>query len=240
VKRGGLLITGTDSGVGKTYIAAMLVRHFRAAGTDIGVMKPVESGCTVAPALNTNERERLLPSDALALIEAAGVLDPLETVNPYRFGEPVAPNIAARLCGETVELDFIMEKYRILDDAHEAMIVEGAGGFLSPLSDTATVADLAVLLKLPVLIVAASRLGCINATLLTVEAVQVRGLKVAGVLLNNPAPLQSSDKSHAHNRAEISRFCSVPVLGTVNFTERGSPTEFDDSIDLGGLLEPNT
>jgi dethiobiotin synthetase len=200
-------------------------------------MKPVESGCDI----DTENGEKLLPSDALALIEAAGVTDALDTVNPYRFAEPVSPNIAARLSGTTVNLEVIIERYSILADAHDAIIVEGAGGFLTPLSDTATVADLAVLLKLPVLIVAASRLGCINATLLTVEAVQARGLKVAGVLLNNPAPLKThntDDKSHAYNLAEIRRFSSAPVLGSLQFNGSKTVKEFVDSIDLSGLLAP--
>jgi dethiobiotin synthetase len=240
VKRTGLLVTGIDTGVGKTYIAASLARWFSSKGIDVGVMKPVESGCEVAAVASEEAGERLLPSDALALMKAAGVTDPLDTVNPYRFAKPVSPNIAARLSGTTVELEVIIDRYKILANAHDAILVEGAGGFLTPLSDTSTVADLAVLLKLPVLIVAASRLGCINATLLTVEAVQARGLKVAGVLLNNPVPLKTSDKSHAHNHAEIRRFSSAPVLGSIQFNGSETVQEFGDSIDLSGLLAPDT
>ncbi len=231
----GLLITGTDTGVGKTFVAASLARHFSAAGLDVGVMKPVESGCVTDP----EAPARLLPLDAMALMAAAGVSDPLDTVNPYRFAEPVSPNIAARLNGVTVELDVITEKYNGLQVAHETVIVEGAGGFLTPLSDTATLADLAVRLDLPVLIVAASRLGCINSTLLTVEAVLARGLKVAGILLNNPTPPDTGDQSHAHNLDEIKRFSAAPVLGAVNFTDIGTAEELGSAIDVSGLITSN-
>ena len=232
MKNASLLITGTDTGVGKTFIASSLARHFSVAGLDIGVMKPVESGCITDP----EDEERLLPLDSMALMAAAGVSDPLDTVNPYRFAEPLSPNIAARLNNTTVELDVIMERYKRLSETHEAVIVEGAGGFLTPISDTMTVADLAVQLRLPVLIIAASRLGCINATLLTIEAVLARGLTVAGVLLNTPAPLEAGDRSHAHNLDEIKRFSAAPILGAIDFTSRGVAQEFGERIDVSGLL----
>ncbi len=234
MKRTGLFITGTDTGVGKTFVTASLASHFCALGIDIGVMKPIESGCNVDPYV----KNRLIPSDALTLMKAAGVDDRLDNVNPYRFFEPIAPNIAARLNNVKIDLDLIVSRYKKLSEVHDSILVEGAGGFLTPLSDDFTVAELAERLGLPVVIVAASRLGCINSALLTIEAVRTRGLTIAGILLNNPVPPCTDDESHAHNFNEIERLSTAPMLGTLTFSDGNEAKGVFESIDPGGLLVP--
>jgi dethiobiotin synthetase len=199
----GLFVTGTDTGVGKTEVACALVSGARAAGLDVGAMKPAESG--LAPGQ---------PGDAERLRQAAGGGDPIELVCPYRFGPPLAPAVAARLAGVEISLPRILEAARTLAARHAALVVEGAGGLLVPLTASQTYADLAVALGLPVLVVARAGLGTVNHTALTLEALRARGLSVRGVILNRSGP-EGDDPSVAHNAAEIERLTGAPVLDTL-------------------------
>jgi len=173
----GVFITGTDTGVGKTYIAKTIAAALRFHGINLGVMKPVETGCRT-------RNGSVVPSDALKLIKAAGIRDPLRLVNPYRFKKPVAPAIAADLEGDRIELVRIVDAYRQLALKHEFMVVEGAGGIMVPLSPNDTFRDLVAAMRLPVLIVARPGLGTINHTLLTISALRERGIVIAGVVIN--------------------------------------------------------
>jgi dethiobiotin synthetase len=172
--RAGCFVTGTDTGVGKTVVACAIVRELRAAGRDVGVMKPAETG--VGPDG---------PLDALALRAAAGVKDPLDDVCPQRFALPAAPCVAAANEGTKVDLVRIRAAFRRLSARHDFLIVEGAGGLLVPLRDDATMADLALDLGLPLVIAARAALGTINHTLLTLEAAVARGLDVCGVVISH-------------------------------------------------------
>lgn len=198
----GLFVTGTDTGVGKTEVAAALVAGWRAAGLDVGAMKPAQSGL-----------EEGVPSDADRLRAAAGGGDPLELVCPYALHAPLAPGVAARLEGVEIDVGRILGAARALAARHAALVVEGAGGLLVPLAEGATYADLAVLLRLPVLVVARAGLGTVNHAALTCEALRARGLEVAGVVLNRPAPAE--DPSEPHNPAEIERLTGARVLATL-------------------------
>lgn len=204
-------ITGTDTNVGKTFVATFIARSLKAKGIDVGVMKPVETGCA-------EEDGSLVPADAVALKKAAGSNDPLDLINPYRFAPPLSPNIAARLSGVEIDLNRIESAFKKLSAAHEIMLIEGAGGLLVPLNNDSTMADLALRLGSQLLIVAPSRLGVINQTLLTCECARARGLEVAGVLLNNPS-LKSNDASIKYNRSEIERY--APVLAEIPYTPAG-------------------
>jgi dethiobiotin synthetase len=175
-----LFITGTDTGVGKTHLARLLVESLHGRSERIRPRKPVESGCR-------REGSELLPADGIALWEATGRAEPLEAVCPYRLEHALAPDRAARLERVTLKLSDLVEACHGEGDA--ILIVEGAGGFLSPLTDDGLNADLAVALGLPVLLVAADRLGCINHVLLTAESIAARGLELAAVVLN-PLPGQ--------------------------------------------------
>ncbi len=182
----GLFVTGTDTGVGKTVVTCALARALRARGRAVGVMKPVETG--VGPDG---------PADALALRRAAASDAPLERICPQRFALPAAPTVAAAVEGRTVDLAAIHRAYDALRAEHDFVLVEGAGGLLVPLTQQATMADLAVDLGLPLLVVARAALGTINHTALTLEACRARKLPVAGVVIcHADGALSSADASN--------------------------------------------
>ena len=205
-------ITGTDTGVGKTAAACILARSFRAAGYRVGVMKPVETGCA-------DKDGKLIPQDALRLKEASGSTAALETINPYRFTLPLSPHTASEHFGATIEFDNIKSCFDELIKENDVMLVEGAGGLLVPVSEGRTMADLAIYLGMPLIVVSANRLGTINHTLLTVHCALSKGLKVAGVILNNTTP-KDGDISREYNRADIERLSPVPVLFEIPFLKK--------------------
>lgn len=200
----GFFITGTDTGVGKTFVTAGIAAVLKEKGVNVGVMKPVETGCA-------EKGGELEPQDALYLKNAAGVSDELDLINPYRFKAPIAPAAAAVLEGKTIDLSKIKKSYEALSSKHQLMFVEGAGGILVPLNEKETIADLVKVLQLPLIVIAESRLGTINHTLLTVKYAQSIGIVVAGVILNHVS--LSPGESLSANRAEIQRFANLPVVG---------------------------
>lgn len=217
-KRRGLFITGTDTGVGKTFVAAGLACLLRSEGWDVGVMKPVASGCR-------ESGTTLIPEDALLLKRGAGCDDPLDMISPICLRAPLAPHIAARLAGKPLKMEkvvsAILKAYHTLSDRHEIMIVEGVGGFAVPVCDRLLIGDIAAVLSLPVVIVAFDRLGMISHTLLTIEAIQKRELPIAGIYLNRPQP---PDYAAATNREALERATDVPVFGPL-------PTLEPDNIE---------
>lgn len=226
----GFLVTGTDTGVGKTAVTTALLRRAREAGLDVGAMKPFESGCA------RGSDGELVPEDALSLWWAAGETDPLELVCPYRFEAPVAPGIAASESGKDIDWPRVVDIHRELLSRHrDGVIVEGAGGLLVPLdSHGLTTIDLARALDLPVLVVARNALGTLNHTALTVESIDRHGLKCLGVVLNGSVP---PDTSSATNRAALERFSQVTVLAELPWVD-GNPAESVRSwdVDVGALL----
>jgi len=200
----GLFVTGTDTGVGKTEVAAALVAGWRARGLDVGVMKPAQSGV-----------EDGEPTDADRLREAAGGGDPVALVCPYSLRAPLAPAVAARLEGVQISLPHLLACAAELSRRHQAMVVEGAGGILVPLTDSHSYADLAVGLGMPVLVVARAGLGTVNHAALTCEALRARGLAVSGVVLNRASA--GTDPSEPHNAGEIERLTGVRVLASLPF-----------------------
>ena len=200
----GLFVTGTDTGVGKTEVTCALVRGWRARGLDVGAMKPAQSGH------DPGER-----SDAERLAEAAGGGDPMDLVCPYSFGPPLAPGVAARLAGVSVSMARLLDAARALAARHAALVVEGAGGLMTPLGERETCADLAVALGLPALVVARAGLGTVNHAALTCEALRRRGVEVVAVVLNRA--VAADDASVPYNAAEIARLSGVRVLGPLPF-----------------------
>ncbi|MGY3266804.1 dethiobiotin synthase [Lysobacter sp. HA35] len=195
----GLFVTGTDTGVGKTRVATALAYALTRAGAHVHARKPVESGVDA----------RTGPADAQALREAAGAHEPIDAVCALTLRAALSPERAAEL--QDVELPLAMlvdaAKRDIRDDGF--VLVEGAGGFYSPIADNALNADLAVALGLPVLIVASDRLGALNHVLLTVEAVQRRGLDVAAIVLNRISADVDADMDNA---ADLRRRVDIPVI----------------------------
>lgn len=200
----GFFVTGTDTGVGKTVAACALVRALLRAGVDTAAMKPVETGVGAAG-----------PLDALALSQAAGGGDPLADVCPLQFALPAAPLVAAQHEGRSIDLDCVLEAFERLSARHRAVVVEGAGGLLVPISQRDDMASLAERLELPLIVVARPSLGTINHTLLTLAVADQRGLEVAGVVISHQAPISEADEENlAHLRAELGErlLSEIPFL----------------------------
>lgn len=199
----GIFVTGTDTGVGKTVVSATLARLLRMNGINVGVMKPVTSGCR-------EEEGSLVSDDALLLCLAAGI-SYSDDIAPYCFREALAPAEAARSEGVRIDFNHIKAMYERLAASHDYIIVEGAGGLMAPLSGGLLVSDLALLLDLPLLVVARPGLGTINHTLLTSFAAQQMGLRVTGVIVNGmPDNPGLAERSAPH---QIGSLCGAPVLG---------------------------
>jgi dethiobiotin synthetase len=201
-------IIGTDTNVGKTYVASALVRHFVDAGFQAVSMKPIASGCEL------NQQGELLNEDVATLAAASNVHTSLDLVNPYRFVPAIAPHIAAEQVGVEMHLDIMADAYQQLKSLAEVVVVEGAGGFLVPINQQQTLADLAVKLDLPIVLVVGMRLGCINHALLTIEAVQARGLKLAGWVANEIEP---NMPMFEENLASLQQRISAPCLSVVRW-----------------------
>jgi dethiobiotin synthetase len=176
---GGLFVTGTDTGVGKTAVAVALLRALAGAGLRAVGMKPVAAGFD--PASGTN-------ADVVALRRAGNVAAPAADCNPYAFPDPIAPHLAAAALGVTIRLAEIAAAAARLRAIADALVVEGAGGALVPLDARHDMLDIAARLDLPVLLVVGMRLGCLNHALLTALAVQRRGLVLRGWIANALPP----------------------------------------------------
>ncbi len=217
----GLFITGTDTGVGKTYVAAMIARALDRRGLRVGVYKPVASGCR-------RQGRRLISDDAVALWEAAGRPGSLARVCPQRFAAPLAPHLAAR--DEGLELDTRRLRCGLVywRRQSDVVVVEGAGGLMSPLGDDEYVADLAADFGFPLIVVSRNALGTIHQTLQTLIAAAVfrEGLEVAGIVLNRPTPA-SDDPSLTTNRHELAARAVPPVLAEVAFGAQRFEPEVD-------------
>ncbi len=205
--RKGIFITGTDTGVGKTYIAAGIAAGLRRLGVDVGVMKPAETGCRT-------RKGRLVPEDALKLMKAAGAGDPLDLVNPYRFKKPLAPSLAARFERKSIDPSNIKTAFKKLSRTHDFLIIEGAGGILVPLRHDYTYLDLARAFRLPVIIVARPGLGTINHTLLTISALQYGGIAVLGIVVNYARDTRRG-LAETMSPSVIEEISGIPVLDVV-------------------------
>jgi len=223
----GLFVTGTDTGVGKTYVGAMIARELRRAGRRVGVYKPAASGCR-------RQRGKRISDDAVALWEAAGRPGSLERVCPQRFLAPLAPHLAAREEGKRLDPKLLRDGLEYWRRRADVIVVEGAGGLMSPLGDDEYVADLAYDFGFPLIVVAPNTLGAINQTLQTLIAAATfrDGLEVAGIVLNHPTP-PGDDPSVATNRRELIARCVPPVLAEVAF----NAASFDAEVDWEGLAD---
>lgn len=167
-------ITGTDTGVGKTYVTAQLCNMFRQAGYDVGVMKPVSTGGR---------------DDAHYLLKHTNLKDPLDIVNPIHFKMPVAPTIAAKLERKTINFKNIFSAYKKLKAIHkDGILIEGVGGVLVPLSKHYLVTDFIKKLRIPTIIIVRPWLGTVNHTLLTIDALKSRQIPISGFIVNYGLP----------------------------------------------------
>lgn len=220
----GLFITGTDTGVGKTFIAVRLLSFLKNEGLEIIPRKPVESGCTRIDG-------QRVPADALAMRDAMGHTHDLDQICPYPLERPLSPERAAAL--EDIELDLQKLQQACQVPPGRIALIEGAGGFYSPLTADGLNADLAQRLELPVLLVAADRLGCINHVLLTVEAIASRELRLAAIVLNRLTPGQEPGMD---NLKDLRKRVDCTVIG-VRYAPGNLESRSDSGIDeLGNLL----
>jgi len=222
-----LFVTATDTAVGKTAVASALAALLRERGRDVGVMKPVASGCR-------QEGGRWVSDDGLCLARAAAVGDAHELICPVRLRHPLAPMAAAELEGRAIDLSVVWEAAERLAATHDCLIVEGIGGIMVPITPDVAVADLAAAFGAPVLVVARAGLGTINHSLLTVEALRARGLRAAGVLLNacDAAP---GGPAHETNPSILGRLSGVPVIGPLAHCD-GVSVETGELGDLPAAL----
>jgi dethiobiotin synthetase len=211
----GIFITGTDTNVGKTYIASLLARHLHQQGIHVVPRKPIESGCIRAG-------DELIPADAIALKNAAAYPGSLAQVCPYRFEPPISPQRAAHLANQAL----LTEKVALactqgINIKQDFLLVEGAGGFYSPLCEDGLNADLAQALKLPILLVAEDRVGCINQVLLTVQAIKLRKLNLHAVILNQTENYTGSPVMN--NQQDLGKLIRCPVLSHAYKAEKIHP-----------------
>ncbi|HVN36467.1 MAG TPA: dethiobiotin synthase [Casimicrobiaceae bacterium] len=206
----GLFVTATDTGVGKTVVAAMLLRALRGTRRAVG-MKPVAAGIDAGDAVN---------ADVRALIEAGNVDAPLSDINPYSFAPPIAPEIAARAVGTTIDVEVIAAAYARLAKRADRVIVEGAGGALVPLTLRTDMLDIPRRLGIPVLLVVGMRLGCINHALLSALAVNARGLVLAGWVANRIDPAMREGDA---NVAALAERLPAPLVADIAWSAGGDP-----------------
>lgn len=203
------LVTGTDTGVGKTFVTSGLIRYARSKGIDSVGMKPICTGDN---------------SDVRRLVEAGGSSEPEHLVNPVWYRTPVAPYTASIIEDRLIDLSGIREAFEKLAERHASVLVEGAGGIAVPISAHYDFRDLARDLRLNIIIVSANRLGVLNHTRLTVEAVQAAGLTCSLIALNSIQP--DADLSHTTNLSILENLVDVPVLAIEH-----------DQDDFSDLLE---
>ena len=205
----GFFITGTDTDVGKTTIALGLITALREKGLRVGVMKPVSAGCELTS-------EGLRNEDAVLLMQQASVDFPYEIINPYAFERAVAPLIAAAEAGIEIAIVVIRECYLEVAEKVDIVIVEGAGGWLVPVNEEETMADVVKTLSLDVITVAGIRLGCLNHALLTSQSIEVSGLNHRGWIANHLSPDVKNAKENINTLRER---ISAPFLGEIEFNE---------------------
>ena len=219
----GLFITGTDTGVGKTWVSSALAAWLRAQGLEVGVMKPIATGGAWC---REQGRRTLVSEDARWLARAAGVNDPWSWINPVCYRQAIAPYAAALASGRPVSWSAIRAAAKALRGRHQQLIVEGVGGLLVPLDRRTTVSHLARLMRTPVVIVARLRLGTINHTWLTVEQARRDRLPIAGVIVNATEPATGPAERSA--LPVLRAVLPVPVLGVLPYRRdlgRATPTQ---------------
>ena len=221
----GVFITGTSTEVGKTFIGVEVARQLTRKKITVIPRKPIESGCTKLG-------DELIPRDATALKEAANYQGLLSEVCPYRFEPPISPVRAAHLANKVLTTEQLVSI--CLQGSEEGfLLVEGAGGFYSPLAENGLNADLAVALQLPILLVADDKLGALSQVLLNAEAIQMRGLQLAGVILN---AVDDTHNDHMDNSADLRERLNCPVFA--NPYDEDGHCQLPDAL-IESLIKPS-
>lgn len=226
MNQSGLYITGTDTGIGKTFASVALLHALRARGLRAVGMKPVASGCKQRDGRWRND-------DALALQAASDPRPHYDDINPYALPAATAPEIAAREAGIDIGLPRIQTAYRALQTQSDIVVVEGVGGWAAPLSPTLDQSDVVRALDLRVLLVVGLRLGCINHARLTVRAIEADGAMLVGWIGNDIDP----EMEHRDAYFELLRQrMDVPCLGRLPFAVGMQPTMLASRLDPGCCL----
>lgn len=207
----GLFVTATDTGVGKTVVTCAIAHCLQRRIGRVGVCKPFATGC------RQDDRGQLVSDDALALAHFAGCQEPLDTINPIRYAQPLAPAVAAQQTGILPDPDSIIHSLETIDAHSDVVLVEGIGGLLVPLDDTHTVLDLVSWLAYPVVVVTRAGLGTLNHTAMTVRLLRQSACRIAGLVVNgddSDRPDQS-DPSQPTNRQWLARMNQTLILATI-------------------------
>lgn len=215
-------ITGTDTEVGKTWSTVALMRYFKNQGKTVIGMKPVASGCRLQDGELKNE-------DALLLRENASFEVQYADVNPYAFELPVSPHLAAAKSGVSVDISLIERKLGYLKSRADIVLVEGVGGWLVPLNENDKVEDLAIRLDLPVILVVAVKLGCINHAVLTYKAILAAGLRCAGWIASCTEPEMLCREE---NITTLSSLIQAPLLGVFPYVAQADFNQFAQRLNL--------
>lgn len=225
-----IFVTGTDTGVGKTYISCLLIRKLRQAGLTVGAYKPACSGAEF------DSSGSPFWTDVASLHSATGLNVPIDMVCPQRFLAAVAPNVAARLEQTTVSNDLLISGVSEWQQKADVLVIEGAGGVYCPLSDELTVLDFAIQMQAPVLVVAANRLGVISHTRLTVDRLRQSGLNVAAVILNELQGDGGHDTSFESNAGQISHWLPDVALLCAGFQSESIYMRYNEAALTNSLL----
>ena len=216
----GLFVTGTDTGVGKTLVAAAVASLLRSKGMNVGVMKPVASG-----GVRVQGVDRLVSEDAVLLADSAKVSDDWALINPICFRKPIAPLTAARLERRPVRLAAIRQAFDALCARHDIVIVEGVGGWLVPLTARLTTADMARAMDLPVLVVSRPLLGTMNHTMLTIESIRRHRLAVFGLVFNEAVQAKKGNLDRLIENGNVESLpllCGTRLIGRLPYARLGS------------------
>lgn len=217
----GVFITGTNTHVGKTYIGTRIAKQLTERGIKVIPRKPIESGCTL-------QDGQLTPADAIALQRAASYDGDLSDICPYRFEPPISPVRAALLANQVISTEQLVSI--CLQGSEQGFtLVEGAGGFYSPLAENGLNADLALALQLPVVLVADDSLGALSQVILNVEAIQTRGLHIAAVILSDH---ENHNDENMDNPADLREYLDCPIYSCAYDSEK-LPDELIDALASG-------
>lgn len=209
----GIFVTGTDTGIGKTFVSAMLALAAMKTGKTAVVMKPVASGAVPLPegATDSQAKRQEISPDVLFLQKILNQTAPPDTINPLLFKAPLAPMVAAEISNREIDFDKIFDAYKALSQEYDVVIVEGIGGILVPLTSEFMIADLAAELSLPIIIVAGPNLGTLNHTLLTFEAAEKRRLRTLAIVLNYYKDFEAGLAERTNRRA-LEKLTRVPMI----------------------------
>lgn len=226
-RKRGFFITGTDTGVGKTWVSVAMMEAIKSKGLKVLGMKPVASGCIL-------DNGRLTNDDAILLREKASFSVPYRWVNPFAFQPPASPNIVAEQASESIDINKIVGFYNRLQAQSDFVIVEGVGGWEVPLNSEQSVADLALELDLPVILVIGLRLGCLNHGILTYNAIRDSGAVCGGWVANS---IDSEFLFVEENLSTLMQKVQAPFLGRTPFVSELEPVTLSRSLNIDELLD---